>query len=248
MEWSIQQIAKLAGTTSRTLRHYDEQGLLTPSRVGANGYRYYDGKSLVRLQRILLFRELGLGLPQIRELLERETDETSALLTHLEVLRHEKDQLNRRIAAVEHTINSLKEGKQLMAEEMFDGFDHTKYRDEVEERWGKDAYAQSDRWWRGMSPDEQKNWMERVGQLNRDWISAHEAGLTPDSAEAQELADRHIAWLRSIPGTPRTEFAGYIAGLAEMYVSDERFAANYGGQDGARFVRDALNIRMNRDA
>lgn len=248
MEWSIQQIAKLAGTTSRTLRHYDEQGLVTPSRVGANGYRYYDGKSLVRLQRVLLFRELGLGLPQIRELLERQSDEASALLNHLEVLQREKDQLNRRIAAVEHTINSLKGGKQLMAEEMFDGFDHAKYQVEVEERWGKDAYAQSDRWWRGMSPDEQRSWMERVGQLNRDWIAAHEAGVTPDSAEAQELADRHVAWLRSMPGTPQTEFARYIAGLADMYVSDERFAANYGGQDGARFVRDALNIRLNRDA
>jgi hypothetical protein len=57
-EWSIQQIAKLAGTTSRTLRHYDDIGLLAPSSVGHNGYRYYDQAALVRLQRILLLREL----------------------------------------------------------------------------------------------------------------------------------------------------------------------------------------------
>ena len=63
-EWSIQQIAKLAGTTSRTLRHYDEIGLLKPSRVGSNGYRYYDGAALLQLQRILLLRELGLGALQ----------------------------------------------------------------------------------------------------------------------------------------------------------------------------------------
>ena len=70
MEWSIQQIAKLAGTTSRTLRHYDDIGLLSPSSVGHNGYRHYDQAALVRLQRILLLRELGLGLPQIAEVLD----------------------------------------------------------------------------------------------------------------------------------------------------------------------------------
>ena len=72
VEWSIQQIAKLAGTTSRTLRHYGDIGLLSPSSIGRNGYRYYDQAALVRLQRILLLRDLGLGLPQIADVLERE--------------------------------------------------------------------------------------------------------------------------------------------------------------------------------
>ncbi|GED97146.1 hypothetical protein nbrc107697_11850 [Gordonia crocea] len=62
MEWSIQQIARLVSTTSRTLRHYDELGLVPPSRIGSNGYRYYDEHALVRLQRVLLLRELGLGV------------------------------------------------------------------------------------------------------------------------------------------------------------------------------------------
>ena len=65
MEWSIQEIARSAGTTSRTLRHYGQIGLLTPSRIGRNGYRYYDQECLLRLQRILLLRELGLSLPDI---------------------------------------------------------------------------------------------------------------------------------------------------------------------------------------
>lgn len=86
-EWSIQQIAKLAGTTSRTLRHYDDIGLLAPSSVGHNGYRYYDQAALVRLQRILLLRELGLGLPQIAEVIGRESAEVPALEAHLAWLR-----------------------------------------------------------------------------------------------------------------------------------------------------------------
>ncbi|MEU8075197.1 MerR family transcriptional regulator [Catellatospora citrea] len=84
MGWSIQDVARLAGTTSRTLRHYDELGLLTPSRVGGNGYRVFDQDCLVRLQRILLLRELGLGLPAIAEVIDGGPQDTvAALYTHL---------------------------------------------------------------------------------------------------------------------------------------------------------------------
>lgn len=136
---SKQQIAKLAGTISRTLRHYDELGLVPPSRIGRNGYRYYDEHALVRLQRVLLLRELGLGLPQTADVLAHQYDEASALTAHLSLLRREQDRLARQIVAVERTINALTESGQLMAETMFDGFDHTQYKDEVEQRWGKDA-------------------------------------------------------------------------------------------------------------
>lgn len=81
MEWSIQHAARLAGTTSRALRHYDELGVVPPSRVGRNGYRYYDERALVRLQRVLLLRGLGLGLAQIAGVLADEDDEVSALTT-----------------------------------------------------------------------------------------------------------------------------------------------------------------------
>ena len=95
MEWSIQDIARSAGTTSRTLRHYDDIGLLEPSRVGANGYRYYDEHALVRLQRILLLRELGLGLPAIAEVFEGQRDTAAALRTHLKLLAAERERIGR---------------------------------------------------------------------------------------------------------------------------------------------------------
>lgn len=244
MEWSIQQIAKLAGTTSRTLRHYDDLGLLPPSSIGHNGYRYYDEAALVRLQRILMLRELGLGLPQIADVLARPTSEESALESHLAWLRQEQDRLARQIVSVESTIDALRGGERLMAENMFDGFDHTQYKDEVEERWGKDAYARSDAWWRGMTADEKAAWKKRTESLGRDWIAAADAGIAPDSAEAEDLARRHVEWLTGIPGTPAEAPGGdvkaYVIGLGEMYVADPRFAKNYGGQAGAEFVRDAL--------
>lgn len=247
MERSIQQIAKLAGTSSRTLRHYDDLGLVPPTRIGNNGYRYYDEHALVRLQRVLLLRDLGLGLPQIGEILKHHSDEQTALTTHLHLLYQEQGRINRQIAAVEHTITALQGSETLMAKKMFDGFDHTQHKQEVEQRWGKDAYTQSDAWWRNMKETERDTWREQTEQLNKDWSAAAlNPDLSPESPEAQELAQRHVAWLTSIPGTPAADpngdLAGYVRSLAEMYVADERFAANYGGVEGAEFVRDALLV------
>ena len=274
-EYSIQDIAKAAGTTSRTLRHYDGIGLLPPSRIGANGYRYYDDRALVRLQRILLLRELGLGLDAIARVLASQDAEAShgarpeaaeaqILASHLELLHRERDRIDAQIGAVGRTIAVLQgraaapgaatgevreeEGGDLMSQNMFEGFDHTEHREEVEERWGKDAYARSDRWWRSMGDEERRAWQERTAQLGADWSAAAERGEDPTGAEAQELAARHIEWLRGVPGTPAAipggDLEGYVRGLAEMYAADDRFAANYGGRAGAEFVRDALTAYL----
>ncbi|MBN9140516.1 MAG: MerR family transcriptional regulator [Micrococcales bacterium] len=241
MERTIQEVARLTGVTSRTLRHYDDIGLVRPSRVGAGGIRHYDADALVRLQRVLLLRELGLGLPAIAAVLDGQTDDVHALLAHREWLRQEQTRLERQIASVESTIEALEGGEEPMAEDMFDGFDHTRYREEVETRWGKDAYARSDAWWRGMSDTERAEWQARTAQLGADWQATAASGIAPDAGEAQELARRHVEWLAGIPGTPGV-VKEYVTGLGEMYVADPRFAANYGGPEGAAFVRDALRV------
>jgi len=258
MEYSIQDVARAVGTTSRTLRHYDSIGLVSPSRVGHNGYRYYDNSALVRLQRVLLLRQLGLGLDAIGDVLraqdEQSAGEVGILSDHLEVLRREHVRISDQIGAVERTIAALERAamdgteRDLMEEKVFEGFDHTRHRDEVEERWGKDAYARSDAWWRGLGPEERREWQESVSRLSSDWAAAAERGEDPSSPAAQALAARHVEWLRSVPGTPAHDgggdLRGYVLGLAEMYVTDERFAANYGGTTGAAFVRDALRLHV----
>lgn len=249
MEHSIQDVARLTGTTSRALRHYGAEGLLPPSRIGANGYRYYDERALVRLQRILLLRELGLGLPAIREVLDREVDETAALTAHLGWLEQEQRRLQRQIRSVRSTITGLERKDPLMAETMFDGFDHTPYREEVEKRWGADAYRAGDGWWRGKSPAERADWQARSAALATEWADAAARQIAPDSDEAQALARRHVEWLGGVPGIPLENgrpAADYLRGLGEMYLADARFAANYGGTAGATFVRDALAVYADR--
>ncbi|OIQ85866.1 HTH-type transcriptional activator TipA [mine drainage metagenome] len=251
MERTIQDVARLCGTTSRTLRHYDAIGLLRPSRVAGTGYRYYDDDALVRLQRILLLRDLGLSLPEVRRVLDSEQDPATALRAHLDRLHDEQRRLSRQVASVTWTITTLENGDPLMAETMFDGFGHARYQDEVEERWGTAAYAAGDTWWRAMSTADRDAWKRRAAELGAAWVAAAEQDVAPGSEEAQALARRHCAWLTSIPGTPGHDTGSpakkYVLGLGEMYVADPRFAASYGGEQNATLVRDALRVYAERN-
>ncbi|GII23951.1 MerR family transcriptional regulator [Planosporangium mesophilum] len=245
MEWSIQEIARLAGTTSRTLRHYGQVGLLEPSRIGGNGYRYYDQDRLVRLQRILLLRDLGLGLPAIAEVLDGQRDTVAALRTHLALLEQERERIGRQIESVKTTLRKTEGGEQLMAEEVFDGFDHSRYEQEVTERWGRKAYEKADRWWRSLSDAEKKAYQQRHLDIAKDYGTAYLAGTAVDGDEVQEIVRRHVDWL-SITMNPTKE---YVIGLGEMYVADPRFTANYDrhGAGTAEFVRDAMRVYAERN-
>jgi DNA-binding transcriptional MerR regulator len=244
VEWSIQEIARAAGTTSRTLRYYGEIGLLPPSRVGDNGYRFYDERAVVRLQRILLLRELGLGIPEITRVLAGEQEPEAALTLHLELLEHEKERIARLIATVESTLRKLNGGEQLMPKDVFDGFDHTEYREEVIERWGKDAYENGDRWWNSLT-DEQKQAHQRTQvEIASDFAAALKDGKSADSDAVQAITRRHVEWLSQTVAPSK----GYLIGLGEMYVADPRFAANYEkhGIGTAEFVRDAIAVFAQR--
>ncbi len=247
-EWSIQELAKSAGTTSRTLRHYGDLGLLEPSRIGANGYRFYDEDALVRLQRILLLRELGLGLPAIAEVLTGERDTAAALRTHLELLEQERTRISRQIESVNRTLNKTKNGESLMPEDVFDGFDHTRYKDEVIERWGKDAYTSGDNWWRSMSEQDRKAHLQAQADIAAAFGKALTAGLSAESDDVQTITRRQFEWIK-IGWQGRTPSADAFTGLGQMYVDDPRFTANYDkyGEGTASLVRDAMKVCAERN-
>ncbi len=237
--WTIQEVVRATGVTSRTLRHYQQVGLLEPAFVGDNGVRHYDRDALVRLQRILVLRGLWLGLDAIGRVLAEQTEVVAALEAHAAALGRERQRLGRQIASITETIERLRNGDDMTIDNMFDGFDHTQYREEVEERWGADAYRRSAEWWESKTDEDRAEFHRLVTDLNQRWIALAEAGADPHADEAQAVAADHLAWLRGIPGIP-SDFPTYVRNLAEGYVTDERFAANYGGREGAAFVRDAL--------
>ncbi|SEG57781.1 DNA-binding transcriptional regulator, MerR family [Nonomuraea solani] len=246
MEWTIQELATRAGISSRTLRHYDSVGLLAPSRVGENGYRYYDPAAVARLQRILLMRRLGMGLPAIAEVLAEEVDTCDGLRAHIAALEEERDRVERQIRSVRHTLEALRAGAEPRMDVMLAGF-NDRYKDEVISQWGERAFQASNDWWHGKSLDQQQAWKRDTEDLVASWVAAAKAGISPASEPAQSLADRHVRWLSQIPGTPTAEgdrerSIEMVECLGDMYVDDPRFAGMYDDAAGARFVRDALRV------
>ncbi len=250
MQWSITEVASSAGVSSRPLRHYDAIGLLRPAAVAANGYRLYGEPELLRLQQILAFKELGLGLSDIAEILDSQADPIARLEQLSAEFAVSIDRLQRQRESITRAIDVYRSGGALVPVELFDGFDHTEYQQEVEERWGANAYASGDQWWRSMSEAERAAWQSQSRALTDAWADAAALGMDPGSDQAQELAARQNAWLAAIPGTPGSGTgdaeSDYLLGLGELYVADERFAANYGGESGAQFVAAALRIFVDR--
>ena len=145
--FTVKQLSKLAGVTPRTLHHYDDIGLLKPSRVGDNGYRYYGEEALLRLQQILFYRELDIRLDDIKKIIgRRDFDVLSALQSHKDALNKQVARLNLLINTVDNTINHLK-GNNIMSEKAyFEGFseeEQEKYALEAEQMYDPETVRES---------------------------------------------------------------------------------------------------------
>lgn len=244
MSWSIADVARMSGVTARTLRHYDDIGLLAPAYVGANGYRYYEDAQLLRLQQVLVLRELGLGLAEIAEAVDSEPDTLAALERRHARLLEECDRLARMADTVARTIAEL-EGKTTMTirisrpENLFAGFDHTQYDDEARERWPEE-FDQSRRASATMTADD----IERLQrELTAAMIRMAEfmAAGTPvgDPAVQAEIHTQYQGICRM--WTPNRD--AYTC-LGQMYVDDERFAVHYEkiAEGLAAYQRDAMVV------
>lgn len=242
-EWSMQEVVRATGATSRTLRHYDRIGLLPPFRTGHGGQRFYDRAGLLRLQRILVLRELGVGLADIGRVLDEARPAAQALREHLAQLELERDRLGRVVESVRSTIRIIDEGGELVTEKIFDGFDHTQYRDEVEQRWGTKAYADSDAWWRSLTEADKQDVQRQLDGIVADYAAASAQEVDVTSEEAQAITARLHAWVGvSWGGT--APGAEAFSGLGDMYVADPRFGRTFSadGREFAQYVRDAMVV------
>ena len=227
MSWSIAQVARMSGVTARTLRHYDDIGLLKPDHVGLNGYRYYEEPQLLRLQQILVLRELGLALADIASAIDSEPDMVSALRRQYARLIVERDRLARVAETVARTITEL-EGRPPMAvrinrpENLFEGFDSSQYDDEARERWPEE-FERSRQVLATMNEEDVERWQRETTAAMIRMAEFMAAGVPVDDPAVQDEVHKHWQGICTWWTPNRT---AYIC-LGRMYVDDERFKANY---------------------
>ncbi|HEY6074479.1 MAG TPA: MerR family transcriptional regulator, partial [Anaerolineales bacterium] len=174
--FTVKQLSNLAGVTPRTLHHYDAIGLLKPSRVGENGYRYYEQEAVLRLQQILFYRELGLPLEDIKDIVGRhDFDVEGALHAHREALQRQAARLNRLIQTVDHTLEYLKGEKQMSEKGLFEGFseeEQEKYALEAEQLYDAETVRASNRRWKSYSEEKKSQIMAEAKIIYLDMIAA----------------------------------------------------------------------------
>jgi DNA-binding transcriptional MerR regulator len=246
MEYTVQKLSRLAGVSTRTLRYYDEIGILKPARINSSGYRIYGQQEIDRLQQILFYRQMEVSLEQIKELVTSSTyDGTQALRDHRNQLLAKRKQLDRLIVNLEHTI-AASEGKMIMSnKEKFEGFkkkmvedNETQYGQEIRSKYGEDVVEQSNQKVLNLTQDEHDAVTKLADQLAVTLTEAIKIG-NPTGELAQQAAELHKQWLTYYWSSYSKEAH---AGVAQMYVDDERFTAYYDKiQPGAAvFLRDAI--------
>jgi DNA-binding transcriptional MerR regulator len=244
MDYTVGRVAALAGVTVRTLHHYDEIGLLSPSGRSRAGYRRYGDADLERLQQIMYYRELGFSLEEIAAILDDpDADAASHLRRQHELLSERIAKLRKMIDAIEFAMEANKVGINLTPEERFEvfgEFNPDDYAQEVEQRWGDtDAYKESAR---RVARYTKADW-DRIKQESEEWgrriVVVMESGTAADSPEAMQLAEEHRHHISQWYYECSYEIQ---KGLAEMYLADERFMATYEAiKPGlAQFLHDAI--------
>ncbi|TFD93593.1 MerR family transcriptional regulator [Jeotgalibacillus sp. R-1-5s-1] len=248
MEYTVNQLAKLSGVSGRTLRYYDEIGLLKPARVSSSGYRIYGQREVDLLQQILFYRELEVSLEEIiRIIYHPEFDQVSALQQHYQRLLEKQSRLEQVISTVKKTIESKEGGIPMSDREKFEGFkekliqdNEAKYGKEVREKYGDQVVDDSNAKMMGLSEEDYKEMQEVEQSFFEQLKLGFETG-NPSSEEAQNAVELHKKWLSYT--WPQYSKEAH-AGLGEMYVSDERFTAYYDQHipGGTAFLRDAINV------
>ncbi|MDJ0386101.1 MerR family transcriptional regulator [Streptomyces sp. G-G2] len=252
MGYSVGQVAGFARVTVRTLHHYDEIGLLSPSGRSHAGHRRYDDGDLDRLQRILFYRELGFPLDEVAVLLDDPTTDPREHLRKQHALLSERiGRLQQMAAAVERAMEARTMSVNLTPEEKFEVFgdhDPDQYAAEAEQRWGAtEAYAESQRRAAACTKEDWKRILAEAEDINQRLAVLMDSGASAESERAMDLAEEHRGW---IDGNCYTCSYEMHTCLGEMYVADERFTAYY---DTVRpglavFLRDAIMANAVRRA
>jgi MerR family transcriptional regulator, thiopeptide resistance regulator len=225
----VGDVARLAHVTVRTLHHYDRIGLLRPSGRTEAGYRLYAEQDLERLQTVLLYKELGFGLGEIRSLLaDPGFDRREALRAQRAQLARRSQHLDAMLGLVDTTLAAMDGGIPMKSSDMFEvfgDFDPAKHAAEAETRWDETAaYKESARRTRRYTKDDWARFKAESDSVNQAIATLMDDGVAPDDPRALDAAERHRllidAWFYPCSHEMHAQ-------LGRMYVADERFATNY---------------------
>lgn len=236
---TVKEVSKISGVSVRTLHHYDAIGLLKPTRVTEAGYRLYDDASLLRLQQILLFRQLQFPLKEIKEILDDpEFDPARAIRQQLTLLELQRERLDRLIS---HARKIQETGVLNMNFSAFDTTEIDRYTVEAREKWGKtDAYREFQHKTAGQNADE----MRATGDALMDIFAEIGAirQLSPGSDEAQALVAKLQGYITEHYYTCTKQI---LQGLGQMYIAGDSMTENIdkaGGPGTAEFAHAAIEI------
>jgi DNA-binding transcriptional MerR regulator len=238
MAYTVKRVGEIAGVSVRTLHHYDEIGLLKPSSHSAAGYRLYVEKDLERLQQVLIFKELGFDLKEIKRILaDPDFDRRKALVEHRKLLLERQERFGRLIQSVDRTLKAMQRGVPMNAK-MFDGFDQAALEEEARQRWGQGpGWAESQKRWKSYTKADTDAMHQEGGEIIEDLV-AH-MDRDPASPEVQAVIARHhgmiCKWFFDCPKDVYRQ-------IGDGYVDDARFTAFWDQfKPGlAVFVRDAI--------
>jgi len=244
MAFTVGELSRLTGVTVRALHHYDEIGLVRPSQRTAAGYRIYDERDVLRLQQVLVFRELGVPLDEIGPAIDQATDRAALLRKHRGELARRRTQIDALLAAVDAALGVLEKADTTMQPEdfkaLFDGFNPQDHEEEARDRWGETAaYQESAHRTKQYGKPECeaiRRDSEAIYARLRELMQQGAAGADPAVQAAVEDHRKHIErWF--YPCSRQMHH-----GLGEMYVADVRFTANLDkvAPGFARFLRDAI--------
>jgi MerR family transcriptional regulator, thiopeptide resistance regulator len=230
--YTVMEVARLAGVSVRTLHHYDDLGLLKPAEVGANGYRYYGREELLRLQQILLHRELELPLQAIAAVLEApDFDRVAALKAHRKVLAERSARYRRLLRTVDATLAELQGATDMDDKDLYQGFAPEKQAEHeawLVDRYGDDMQARINQVKGHMKTWSKQDWEAFTGEGKAISAAAGKAladGLPAESEAVSEIMRRHYAWTAKAWGArPSPES---FVGLGRLYVENPDFTASY---------------------
>lgn len=241
--WSSAQVSRMSGVTSRTLRHYDAIRLLKPATVSSNGYRCYGEAELLRLQQILLLRDLGMGLSDIAGVVDGECDQVAALRRHLARVAAERERLHRLAETVWLTIAHLEGHSDMTAEQWFDSFSEKQATLETElvGRFGDDVtshFASARQHTQGWTQSDYEGAAATYDRLDARMLAQLVTGARPEDQQVFAVLDDHLAAVSQFWAPNRTSYAG----LGRLYVDSPEFRTRYDALDTrlAEFYREEM--------